>query len=330
MVHRQLCSILQAIVARDVGNRGIGPLVQPDDLACASLTFLQAPSVLILTGFPCRVSASPPGESDGPSGSLALAAAAAILGKRAAIATDDCNVKGLRAALASRGAVTANVEVHSFPPGNDPGWVQEGEHVQRLRGLARNFQHTVALERAGQAADGSYLTMRGIPMDHLVAPLDALMNMQTGDGEYRRTCCGIGDGGNEVGMGKVRELVKTHISLGATIGCITTCDTLIVAGVSNWGGWALVAAVEAAVHLGLEVVNSERKREPRIALTPTVQQEIDLAEAISAEGVGDGVTGQVLPPGSVDGMQAEVHHALLNELRATLDHFLAAHQMKDI
>lgn len=44
------------------------------------------------------------------------------------------------------------------------------------------------------------------------------------------TTIGIGDGGNELGMGKVLENVKTFIPNGKTIGCSVAANVLIAAG----------------------------------------------------------------------------------------------------
>lgn len=54
---------------------------------------------------------------------------------------------------------------------------------------------------------------------------------------------GIGDGGNEIGMGKVQKRVIDCIQNGRAIASTITTDHLITAGVSNWGGSALVAAL---------------------------------------------------------------------------------------
>lgn len=54
---------------------------------------------------------------------------------------------------------------------------------------------------------------------------------------------GIGDGGNEIGMGKVHKRVVDGITNGRRIASSVTTDHLITAGVSNWGGSALVAAM---------------------------------------------------------------------------------------
>ena len=58
------------------------------------------------------------------------------------------------------------------------------------------------------------------------------------------TTIGIGDGGNEIGMGKLPAgLIAQHVPNGAQIACVTSCDHLVVAGVSNWGAYGLAAGV---------------------------------------------------------------------------------------
>lgn len=54
---------------------------------------------------------------------------------------------------------------------------------------------------------------------------------------------GIGDGGNEIGMGKVHQMVVDGINNGQHIATTVATDHLITSGVSNWGGSALVAAL---------------------------------------------------------------------------------------
>ena len=66
---------------------------------------------------------------------------------------------------------------------------------------------------------------------------------------------GIGDGGNEIGMGKIRSMVSSsQIPNASTIACVIPTDHLLAASVSNWGGYALVAAmVVILLHEGDEI-----------------------------------------------------------------------------
>lgn len=52
------------------------------------------------------------------------------------------------------------------------------------------------------------------------------------------------DGGNEVGMGQILKTVQdSNIPNAKQIACVTTCTSLFVASVSNWGGYALAASL---------------------------------------------------------------------------------------
>ena len=57
------------------------------------------------------------------------------------------------------------------------------------------------------------------------------------------TTIGIGDGGNELGMGKVFDKVVSHVPYGKDIASSVSCDYLITCGVSNWGGFGLAAGI---------------------------------------------------------------------------------------
>jgi D-glutamate cyclase len=83
--------------------------------------------------------------------------------------------------------------------------------------------------------------MRGDAIDAHTAPLHALFE------EFpHRVSIGVGDGGNEIGMGSIpwdelrRRLTGEHAP---RIPCRVRTDWTLVAGVSNWGAQALAAAV---------------------------------------------------------------------------------------
>src|SRR5258707_3766177 len=55
---------------------------------------------------------------------------------------------------------------------------------------------------------------------------------------------GIGDGGNEIGMGKIPwDVIRRNIPNGGLVACRVPTDHLIVCGVSNWGAYGLAAGV---------------------------------------------------------------------------------------
>ena len=53
---------------------------------------------------------------------------------------------------------------------------------------------------------------------------------------------GIGDGGNEIGMGNLADQIPKVDTL-VKLPCVTRTTELIITSVSNWGGYGLVAAL---------------------------------------------------------------------------------------
>jgi hypothetical protein len=58
------------------------------------------------------------------------------------------------------------------------------------------------------------------------------------------TTIGIGDGGNEIGMGKIPwDVIRRNVPGGGVVACRVPVEHLIVCGVSNWGAYGLAAGV---------------------------------------------------------------------------------------
>lgn len=72
---------IEEVVQRDEGNRGIKFLCIPNELYHASDALIKANKVAIITGFPCMLDHSPPTETDGPLGALAIARACLYAGQ---------------------------------------------------------------------------------------------------------------------------------------------------------------------------------------------------------------------------------------------------------
>ncbi len=83
-------------------------------------------------------------------------------------------------------------------------------------------------------------TMRGVDISEFMR--DASFALESELSEI--VTIGIGDGGNEIGMGKIPwEVIRNNIPNGGLIACSWPTDYLIVAGISNWGAYALAAGV---------------------------------------------------------------------------------------
>ncbi len=218
---------IEALVCRDVG-RGTQALIEASrgELATAARSLAKATSVGLITGFfvPRGDVAAP--ETDGPVGTALLAAALAACGVPARIAVDSPCADAVRAAVHETGG---QVVVDETGVEDRPG-IERVTEAWRDAGVT----HAVAIERCGISPDGRPRNMRGVDVSPWTAPLDDLFTASAW------TKIGVGDGGNEIGMGKLPDgLIARTVPNGEKIACVTGCDHLVVAGVSNWGGlWA--------------------------------------------------------------------------------------------
>ncbi len=98
---------------------------------------------------------------------------------------------------------------------------------------ARQPSLVVAIERCGRTADGRYLNMRGGDITPYTAQVDELLTIPG------VVSVGIGDGGNEIGMGCLTAVLQAD--LGYRAPCVTPADYLVVGTVSNWVAYGLLA-----------------------------------------------------------------------------------------
>ncbi|XP_067848173.1 D-glutamate cyclase, mitochondrial isoform X2 [Heptranchias perlo] len=311
---------LETLIQQDPGNRGIKHLLIEDELLKASLSLSHAKSVLITTGFPTHFNHQPPEETDGPPGAIAMAAMLQALKKSVVIVTDQralkMNKKIIEEAV-EQGVMKTPVPIVSF---------QDDGEDSALKFLCHDgnpqfprFDHLIAIERAGMAADGNYYNARKVNIKHLVDPIDKLF--QTAEDIPGIVTTGIGDGGNELGMGKVKEAVKKYIHNGDLIACDVKADFAVIAGVSNWGGYAVACALytlnTCTIHerylrkaVGFPKTSEMDRCIPAL---PTVSKEEKLLEVLVKHGIRSGKTGNLGM--EVDGLLFhDTHSSMINQL----------------
>ena len=220
----------ELLARHDPGGRGLASSDAESHLYSAAANLLDAERVILVTGFCIR--AAMIGETDGPSGTLAVAHALRQLGKEVVLVSDKF----------SDGLLEAGAKVLGAPyPITVLSPVQE-ESDCAIDALLASFAPTqvVAIERPGSAIDGHRYSMRGEILDELVPSADRLL---TPPGERSYATIAVGDGGNELGMGHLRDSLMDRINLGELIFCDTEADHVIPAGISNWGAYALAASL---------------------------------------------------------------------------------------
>jgi D-glutamate cyclase len=258
--------------------------------AASALAATPAPRVGLITGFYVPRGSPPAAETDGPVGAALLAKGFTEVGIACRLATDDPCRRACAAALTGAGALEVPVDCSDIAA-MIGAWRRTG------------ITHVVSIERCGRSADGNPRNMRGLDISSYTAPLDDLFTA----GPWETIA--IGDGGNEIGMGSLpRELIARHVDHGETIACITPARHLIVAGVSNWGAYALLGALAAL------------RPDWRERLLTCLDESLDKAILETTVDQGPAVDGvSLLQAMTVDNLDLTVHHNKLRDIRALVE-----------
>ena len=236
--------------------------------------------VIIVTGFYVVMAGKP--ETDGPPGAIAIGEALKRLGRTITYISDSYTTPVLQ-------RYANGSEVIEFPI---DGIVASKNHAKAILSQVKPSL-LISIERCGRTREDTYLNMRYVDITAHTARLDYLFDSDI-------PSVGIGDGGNEIGMGNLAEIIPTVDSL-PNYPAVNQVDRLVIASVSNWGGYGLVAA--------LSQITSEN-------LLPSVESETAMLQGMIEAGVVDGTTGDAVP--TVDNFSAEENGALLARLHLTL------------
>ena len=276
-----LTEIWSVLQHADPGRRGILAAAPAPDLQGLCRSLQQAGRVLLITGFPV-LHGGGAAETDGPAGVAALVYALHAIGAQPIVVTDE---NCLRVVQVACDDALPGVDVRAIPTEN--GAAACRKLLEELRP-----SHIIALERPGMAADGHYYNFRGKTIDHLLGDTHTLFV------ESDAVTVAVGDGGNELGMGLMAEAVSLSDPRGAQVCAREQADYTLVAGVSNWWGWGLAAA------LG---VFADRD------LLPSDEDELRRARLVMEAGAVDGVLG--VPAMMVDNLTMEQNLDILHGIR---------------
>src|SRR5262249_1646199 len=222
-------------------------------------------------------------------------------GVEVSLLSDSIAAPALRAGCA---ALNLAVELHEYPLDDSGQWAESF----LASDAGRRLTHLIAMERVGpshtlqsflaQPREGEPLraeferdvppehrnachNMRGMAIDSCTAPTHRLFDLIR-ERKLPITTIGIGAGGNEIAMGQLPwEVLRSAIAHGPAgqVACRIATDFTVLAGVSNWGGYALAAALD---HLA--------GRE-RFLLDWNAQREQDLLRSlVEMAGCVDGLT----------------------------------------
>jgi len=203
--------------------------------AAQSIANHPSPHIGIICGFFVRHAQPPSPETDGLNGMAQLAAGLLAAGIPVTVITDAPCAKAVWAVTKVLPGKVA-LEVVAV----DDSAVRDLR--QRLEAAENRLTHLVAIERCALGSDGRAHREHGWDISDDTAALDYLF----ADKGWRAPweTIGIGDGGNEIGMGLLpKEIVEEDIPNGPLIAARTPADYLIVSGVANWGAYGLLGAI---------------------------------------------------------------------------------------
>lgn len=324
---RQLEKLLLA-VQQDAGDRGLAR--SEDNLisrskgdfeaACASLA--KGTGVVVFTGFYIPTATPPAPETDGPLGALFIARTLANLGRQVIITCEKNCMLAFNACIQHLG-LSDKISLVASPLETHADYAQN--FFLLLKEMIGDISHFIAIEKCGpshlphsvsdqninafldsteESSRGKILTMSGKDITTHTAPVHLCFDPKFCFAN-NITRLGIGDGGNEIGMGNIPwNVIAANINNGAKIACATTVDHLIVAGVSNWGGYALGAALLLLTYQhNFSSLDSET--------------ELEILEIMVKQGgLVDGRLGQMIA--SVDGIDWSIHASVIESLAKTL------------
>ena len=339
-MYERLFAAIRDLIQEDIRNRGLrtdpgANLITAcaDDIGAACRSIVETPGAVIgiVTGFYIPHAKPPCGETDGPLGALFLARALTPLGAKVFLATDSFCTEALRVGLEACGLADA-VPLFTLPSADASGKLSPRNYTEQCLDQVRKRlglpTHLIALERPGPGHTLESLRSQAgsTPADlerfvfevpapkrdryHTMRDLDVTPHMSPAHWLFEEApkflpikTIGIGDGGNEIGMGKIPwDVIRRNIPGGGLVACRVPTDYLIVCGVSNWGAYGLAAAV-----------NRLRGIKPGADLFDVAREQKLLQIMVERGPLVDGVSGQ--PSVTVDGLPFERYAQPLHRLR---------------
>ena len=250
-------------------------------------------------------------ETDGVVGAALLARAVDLgFGAKPVVFSDQECVDVVRSCCAAAGlhvvddpatgtALEHSVTVRAFTKDPDKAIRQASRILDEMVPVA-----AVSIERPGRNEKGRYHMANGRSIDEFVAKLDELFEGVARSGGLT---IGIGDLGNELGMGALKEATRELIfygqgcrcGCGGGIGAAFKAEATIVGAISDDATYALLACL--AYLLG------------KPELLHSTEMELRVLQAACDAGAIDGPTGRRIP--WIDNVDAKTHNHMIELMR---------------
>ena len=269
-------------------------------------------AVIITTGF--RVLPQKVQETDGPLGAAALAKSLIKAFNANPIVVIEEPSREIMASTLRALGINPVMNEADFKKGENSVLILDfpfelENAIEAAKRIVEKYKPSLvfATEKAGRNVKGEYHTMRGVNISSFHAKIEPLIEEARSRGILT---IGVGDGGNEVGMGNIREAIEKFVPYAKECQCPckggiaaeSKVDLLVVASISNWGVYGIEACIAALTE------NME-------ALHTAEEEEKMLRNSIKA-GAVDGVTSK--PELSVDSAPLKVHTSIIRILEGLI------------
>ena len=239
---------------------------------------LQGKQVFLFTGFVVP-ELYPQGENDGPLGTIALSRALERIGLLPTIWVDP---QLLDSAMWLGAELGIETPIRAID-------------LNELGRCAHRPAAAIAVEKPGQNEKNTMHTFDGIAIVSGSVPIDCLFHEWA---EAEILTIGIGDRGNEIGFGALRDEVarlrpetsSCRCGCGGGVVSSTPTQLLLPAAVSNWGAYGIAASL--AVLANDEALPLDPDEETRLLQVAAVRGCIDGVQRRSGFGV-DGISGRI-------------------------------------
>lgn len=238
----------------------------------------------------------PKGENDGPFGAVALARALVKMGHKVTIITDPEPALAIEP-LVSYADLSVPLEIFGL------------NTQEKQKAFAPKLDALVTIERLGGNKNGNLHGIGGLSRNDFRVNFDALVNECNRLGKIT---VGIGDGGNEIGFGKIydeliRQLPKLNnkdkTPCGGGIFSVVPTGTLVVGSTSNLGAYGLCA--------GLAMLTRN------VELCHSPEMEVAFHYVGVGLGMSDGGTGNCTA--DCDGIPAQTNAAVVQIMKTIVE-----------
>lgn len=261
--------------------------------------------VVIGTGFVVPPVLRP--EGDGPIGAPFLARALALTREaHTIVVTEPVNVEPIRQVMRASGLQVAELDealevphktaVIPFPVGDDALSRTAGSEM-----LDRLDPHAiVTIEKLSRNPEGRYYNGMVTDLTDVTGKIDFMIEEARARGILT---IGLGDGGNEIGMGNILDVIHEKVPNGKAVGAATQTDILVVGASASWASYGIEACLAALT--GKPHVLHDEEMERR------------MLDASALAGIVDPLTG--LAEGWLDGVPPQVNYAIVCILKYLLE-----------